>query len=270
MERGLRCPLSLPRAGSVRKLLAVCLLPLLAGCRSAAGRADGQAVIVPPGVTPVGVVLVANGAGDSSTVSTNLGRAVVETRTPLQVETFDWSYGTRRYLADHVDHAHHLAEGDRLAAQVTTYRQACPGRKVFLVGYSSGAAVVLAAADRLPPDSVDRIVLLSPAVCVGYDLRPALRVARCGIDVFYSNRDRYVLGLGMRVVGTADRGCRTAAGQWGFTPVVAGPADAGLYRKLRQYPWDPSVAWTGNDGGHYGSDQTAFLRVYVLPLLTCP
>jgi pimeloyl-ACP methyl ester carboxylesterase len=213
------------------------------------------------------VVFVANGSGDARTVSTNLGQAVAEAAAPLQVETFVWSLGYRRYLADHTDHANHLAQGRRLAAQVAAYRQGCPGQQVFLVGHSAGCAVVLAAADLLPPDGVDRIILLAPSVCVTYDLRPALRAARCGLDVFFSNRDRVILGLGMGILGTSARGCRTAAGQYGFTPVIACPGDAALYGKLRQYPWDPSIQWSGNNGGHYGSIQVGFLRAYVLPLL---
>jgi hypothetical protein len=94
-----------------------------------------------------------------------------------------------------------------------------------------------------------------------------LRTARCGIDSFHSERDRLILGLGMGILGTADRGCRTAAGRYGFTPVLTCPADAALYGGLRQHAWDPSVAWSGHDGGHYGSIQAGFLRAYVLPLL---
>ena len=135
------------------------------------------------------------------------------------------------------------------------------------MGHSAGCAVVLAAAEALPPGGVDRIVLLAPSVCTAYDLRPALRSARCGIDVFHSSQDRLVLGLGMRLVGTAEHACRTAAGQCGFTPVLAGPADATLYGKLRQHPWRRSVEWTGNHGGHYGAYQPDFLRAAVLPLL---
>jgi hypothetical protein len=71
----------------------------------------------------------------------------------------------------------------------------------------------------------------------------------------------------MRIFGTAEGGCRTAAGQCGFTPIIVCPEDAILYGKLRQHPWDPVVAWSGNDGGHYGSNQPGFLRAYVLPLL---
>jgi pimeloyl-ACP methyl ester carboxylesterase len=211
-------------------------------------------------------VFVANGSGDFRTVSRNLCEAVAEAAAPLQIETFVWSRGYGRYVLDHTDHANHLAQGRRLAAQVAAYRQACPGLRVYLVGHSAGCAVVLAAAEVLPPDGVDRIVLLAPSVCVSYDLRPALRTARGGIDVFHSSEDTVVLGLGMRLVGTAEGGCRTAAGQCGFTPVLACPTDAALYGKLRQHPWDRVVAWSGHDGGHYGSNQAAFLRAYVLPL----
>jgi pimeloyl-ACP methyl ester carboxylesterase len=250
----------------VRRPLPPCLL-LLAGCSSAGFRPEAYRPAGPPAPPPAGVAFVANGSGDFRTVSANLCQAVAEAAAPLQVETFVWSRGRGRYLLDHTDHANHLAQGRRLAAQVAAYRRACPGRRAYLVGHSAGCAVVLAAAEALPPGGVDRIVLLAPSVCTAYDLRPALRAARCGIDVFHSSQDRLVLGLGMRLVGTAEHACRTAAGQCGFTPVLSGPADAALYGKLRQHPWDPAVRWSGNDGGHYGSNQVGFLRAYVLPLL---
>jgi pimeloyl-ACP methyl ester carboxylesterase len=249
----------------MRTLLFACLVPLLTGCWSAGYRAD-LCRTTPPPPNPVGVVFVANGSGDFRTVSRNLGQVLAETNTPLQIETVLWSHGYGRYITDHVDHANHLAKGCQLAAEVTAYRQAYPGRQVYLIGHSAGCAVVLAAAERLPPDNVDRIILLSPSVCVTYDLRPALQATR-GMDVFHSAEDRVILGLGMQMVGTAERSCRTAAGQYGFTPVVACPADAALYGKLRQHPWAPVVAWTGHGGGHYGNNQADFLRAYVLPLL---
>ena len=49
-----------------------------------------------------GVVFVANGSGDSRTVSTNLSRVAAETGTPLQVEAVVWSLGYGRNVADHV------------------------------------------------------------------------------------------------------------------------------------------------------------------------
>jgi pimeloyl-ACP methyl ester carboxylesterase len=216
----------------------------------------------------VGVVFVANGSGDFRTVSTNLSQVVAESSAPLEVDTFVWSHGFGRYVTDHLDHANHLAQGRKLADRVALYRRTYPERRVYLIGHSAGCAVVLAAAEALPPDSVDGIVLLAPSVCVSYDLRPALRTARGGIDVFHSSEDTVILGLGMRLVGTAEHGCRKAAGQCGFTPVLTCAEDAALYRRLRQHGWDPVVEWSGNDGGHYGSNQPGFLRAYVLPLLT--
>jgi pimeloyl-ACP methyl ester carboxylesterase len=245
----------------------ICLLPLLTAC-AAPGNYPDVCQAAWPAPSPIGIVFVANGSGDVRTLSANLSQAVAETSAPLQVETFVWSHGRGRSLADHRDHANHRAQGCRLAAQVAAWRQQCANRPIFLMGHSAGCAVILAAAEMLPPDSVDGIVQLAPSVGVTYDLRPALCTARCGIDVFYSHRDRLVLGLGMRIVGTADRQCRTAAGQRGFMPVITCPTDAALYSKLRQHPWSPDVAWTGNRGGHIGSLHACFLRAYVLPLLS--
>jgi pimeloyl-ACP methyl ester carboxylesterase len=251
----------------MRTLLIASWLPLLTGCLSVGGTFDVCCKNRPPAPDPTGVVFVANGSGDFRTVTASLGQVVAETAAPLRIETVLWSHGFGRYVTDHVDHFNHLTQGSRLAGQVTAYRQAHPGQKVFLIGHSAGCAVALAAAERLPADSVDRVVLLAPSVCVSYDLRPALRAARCGIDVFYSREDYVILGLGMQLVGTADRCCHKAAGQYGFTPIVAGPQDAALYGKLRQHSWDPAVGWSGHDGGHYGSNGAGFLRAYVLPLL---
>jgi pimeloyl-ACP methyl ester carboxylesterase len=249
----------------VRSLLLACLL--FTGCATARPRAEAYVAASSPALPPIGIVFVANGAGDSRSVTDNLGQVLAETGTPLQIETVPWSRGYRRNIADQVDHANHLAHGRRLAALAACYRQTYPDRHIYFIGHSAGAAVLLAAAEMLPPDSIDRIILLAPSVGQAYDLRPALRTARYGIDSFNSTQDRLVLGWGMRIVGTTERESNTAAGQYGFTPVIVFPGDGELYGKLRQHTWDPVVQWSGHDGGHSGSNQTGFLRAYVLPLL---
>jgi pimeloyl-ACP methyl ester carboxylesterase len=251
----------------VWKYIPICLAPLLTGCLATGYRSEAYRAPLPPAQCTAGVVFVANGSGDFQTVSQNLTEVVAEAALPLQVDTFVWSHGYLRYLYDHVDHDGHLSQGRLLAARVAEYRQAYPMRRIHLIGHSAGSAVVLAAAEMLPPGSVDRVILLAPSVSREYDLRPALRTSRCGIDVFHSDRDRFILGLCMQIVGTADHGSRTAAGRWGFTPVICDPADTVLYSKLRQHPWDPAIEWTGNGGGHYGTNKPEFLRAYVLPLL---
>jgi pimeloyl-ACP methyl ester carboxylesterase len=253
----------------VHKLLIAGILPLLPGCLAAGPRYEVYRPSLPQAAPLEGVVFVANGSGDFRTVSANLIDVVAATATPLQIETILWSHGFGRYVTDHMDHANHLSQGRLLADRIIAYRQAYPNRRVYLIGHSAGSAVVLAAAELLPPDSVDRILLLAPSVSVTYDLRPALRTARRSIEVFYSEEDGLILGLGMMIVGTADSWCRKAAGQYGFTPALECPGDTELYSKLRQHPWDPIVEWSGNNGGHYGSNQAGFLRAYVLPLLRC-
>jgi pimeloyl-ACP methyl ester carboxylesterase len=250
----------------VRKLPLTCLCPLLTCCWVASSRPEAFGAEPPP-APPVGVAFVTNGSGGLATVSTALSQAAAETATPLRIETCVWSHGSGRYFIDHVNHANHLAHGRHLAARVMAYRQACRQHRIYLIGNSAGCAIVLAAAEMLPPESVERIILLAPSLCVAYDLRPALCTARSGIDVFHSSRDRVVLGMTTRIIGTADRCRGPAAGLHGFRPVITCSDDAALYSKLRQHPWHFDVAWSGNHGGHYGNHKPGFLRAYVLPLL---
>jgi len=253
-----------------RTLLACVLsLPLLMGCATTLQSQEPLRVAAAPPPTVSAVVFVANGAGDSRTASQNLADVVACTRSPLQIQTVHWTTGHRRIVADQVDQCNHLAQGRRLAEEVIAYRKANPDRRICLVGQSAGSAVILSAAELLPPDSIDRIVLLSPSVSTGRDLRPALAASREGIDHFYSKRDRWVLGLGMRIVGTTEGG-RLAAGRVGFRPILCDSTDAALYARLRQYPWDRSVAWTGNRGRHFGNMEHQFLCTYVLPMLDVP
>jgi pimeloyl-ACP methyl ester carboxylesterase len=216
-------------------------------------------------------VFVADGAGNTAGLSTALRQAVATEQLPLCVETFEWSYGPYRFLADEMDSCHARDAGHRLAARVAAYRQAYPDGKVCLVAHSAGSLVALTAAADLPPASLERIVLLAPAVSSGYDLRPALCAARQGIDVFCSERDWAVLGLGVGIIGTTDRRWGAAAGRVGFKPVLECPGDPALYAKVREHRWDPSVAWTGNAGGHFGTYlEPRYLDAYVLPLLAPP
>jgi pimeloyl-ACP methyl ester carboxylesterase len=133
---------------------------------------------------------------------------------------------------------------------------------VHVIAHSAGCAVALSAAESVPVNSLARLVLLAPSVSEGYDLRPALAGAAGGIDAFISDRDRFWLGFGTGLVGTSDGLRQAAAGRVGFDP----PADA-LAERLRQHPWDASVAWTGNAGGHADTLRQAYLRAYVFPLL---
>jgi hypothetical protein len=58
---------------------------------------------------------------------------------------------------------------------------------------------------RFTPQTVDDIILLAPAVSANHGLRPAPRASRRGLDVLYSQRDSFCLGVLTRLVGTCDR-----------------------------------------------------------------
>ncbi len=213
------------------------------------------------------VVFAVDGAGGFDEVAPRLDKAVAEAGLPLGVRHFRWTHGYGRVIADQVYFSHVLRQGKKLADAIWRCQEESPGLPISLVGHSAGCAVILAAAEHLPHGTLDRIVLLSPAVSARYDLRPALACARRGIDAFYSARDWVWLGIGVFLIGTTDRRWGPAAGRVGFRPSVQGPADKILFSGLRQHAWSPELSWTGHTGGHDGSHQPRFLREFVVPLL---
>ena len=171
-------------------------------------------------------------------------------------------------MLDHLDRRNLKIKGESLAREARQWQTRYPGCRICFVGQSAGCAVLLLAAEAMPADSVDRVVLLAPSVSSRYDLRPALRATREGIDVFYSERDWFVLGLGMAFSGTTDGQLPPVAGRVGFRQIVVNTGDEALYgARLRQHPWGPEVEQTGRTGGHYGSLEDGHVRASILPML---
>ena len=242
--------------------------PFLMVCLVLTGRPAWGDELHPPVREPdqSGVVFAINGSGSLQATSTALAKAVADAGLPLAVVTLEWSQG--RIVADQTDWRHAREQGCRLASQIASYRQANPGQAIYVVAHSAGSGVALTAAATVPPGSVNRVILLAPSVSSDYDLRPALRGSKDGIDVFYSRRDAFALGFGVALVGTSDgcRGCQ-AAGRVGFRAHAESAEDAVLHAKLRQHPWKRCQARLGNHGLHMGALKPGFLHTCVLPLL---
>jgi hypothetical protein len=206
-----------------------------------------------------GLVLVADGVGGLDLCGMGLKHVMGQRGGPHTVRLHTWGHGLGRWHADLTDVANHKAQAQTLANAVRTWRAERPGSPAFLVGKSGGTGVVVRALESLEKDSVEAAVLLAPAISPGYDLTRALEAVRREMVVFWSPFDVFVLGLGTRIFGTIDRVRTASAGLVGFR---GNPA------KLRQVKWRPRMIRTGYLGGHVGPDSPAFLRRYVVPLLT--
>jgi pimeloyl-ACP methyl ester carboxylesterase len=216
------------------------------------------------------VVFVADGAGDFQQASYHLKQLILRDHLPLNAVTFEWSHGYLHTLADQTHYRWARMQGHRLAETLLAYHAEHPGMRIYLMGHSAGAAVVLTAVEELPPDMVEGIVLLNPSISATYDLRPALANVRCAIDVFHSRADWIYLGVATRLVGTIDRSHRIPAGRYGFRPIGDDPEEAALYSKLRQHAWEPADRRLGHNGGHYGAYQFDYLRANVVPIFLHP
>jgi len=221
-----------------------------------------------PAPAKPGVVFVVGGIGGIDVLGLSAKWAFPRAGVPHEVRDFVWTHGFGRLFKDLQDARHLRNKAELLAAEVRQVKARDPDRSVYLVGKSGGTGLVLAAAEQLPPGTLERIVLLSAAVSPDYDLRGALVATRGEIVSFYSRYDQVILGWGTRQFGTVDRFYCPAAGLYGFVvPGRLGEADRALYQRLVQLPWRPAMIFEGNLGNHTGSSMPGFVGREVGPWL---
>jgi Serine aminopeptidase, S33 len=215
-----------------------------------------------------GIVIVVCGIGGIDFVAVSSQWALPRAGVRHEIREFSWTHGKGRLLRDLQDTQHCLHKADELAAEVRKIKAHDPDRPVFLVGKSGGTGLVLAAAEQLPPETLERVILLSPALAPTYDLRPALRATRHEIVSFYSPYDQLVLNWGTSQFGTIDRYYGASAGLHGFVvPKDLDPQDRALYERLVQVKWNPAMILEGHLGIHIGTSMPAFVAKEVAPWL---
>jgi pimeloyl-ACP methyl ester carboxylesterase len=230
----------------------------------------GEFPVVPPG-SETALVLVADGCGGVELCELAVRQVMGERDGRCRVEPVRWGHGFGRWFADLTDVANHRAQSRVIVETVLAWRAKNPLKPVFLVGKSGGTWIVVKALEDLPAGSVEAVVLLAAAISPGYDLSKALRAVKRRMVSFWSPLDVIVLGLGTWLFKTTDRVRSYSAGLVGFRrPAALDEEDRRLYERLEQVRWRPKMATTGYLGGHVGPDSPAFLRKYVVPLLTCP
>ncbi len=166
---------------------------------------------------------MADGAGNFQACSKHVRDAVG--KEPLQVVTVEWSHGHGRIIADQIGYAFARLKGRQLAGAIMRFHQQYPGVPIYLMGHSAGSAVVVAALEHLPPETVERAFLLSPALSATYDVRPALHAVTRGLHVFYSRNDTAYLGIWTGILGNSDRRWGASSGRIGFQTLPSSAED---------------------------------------------
>jgi hypothetical protein len=211
-------------------------------------------------------VFAADGAGNFRTASMMLHQVVEEDQLPIEIYSFEWSHGYARVLSDQMAFSHARDKAKRLAEQITAYHAAYPTVPIYLYAHSAGCAVATKTVEELPPGVVERAILLAPSLSSTYDVVPCLERVNRGLHVFYSRQDWCYLGVCTYMFGTADRRFSCCSGRVGFR-TESEPLEPALASKLVQHAWQPDERTLGNNGGHYGGYQPAYLRTHIIPLL---
>jgi pimeloyl-ACP methyl ester carboxylesterase len=197
------------------------------------GQASAVAAAEPD---PKPVVFLVGGIGRMILLGPSARFALPRAGVDYELRDYPWQHEKGGQLRDLQDESYLLQKSVDLANEIRTLRSSQPNRPVYLIGHSAGCAVVVHAAEVLPAQSVERIIMLSPALSPTYDLTKALRATKREIVVFNSRLDPTLHCT--ILFGTADRVYCVSAGVDGF----ARPADLDdegqrCYERLVQIPW---------------------------------
>jgi pimeloyl-ACP methyl ester carboxylesterase len=214
-----------------------------------------------------GLVLVLPGIEGESCLNHSIARGLADGGVGAAIEIFDWTTGVILLFLYHLrSKKRHVLQAERLVRRIMDYQQSHPGRPVHLVGHSGGAAMVVLALERLPPEhKVASAILLQSAMSPDHDLTTALDRTECGIWNFRSPWDAFFLGAGTWVAGTLDGPHQKAAGMVGFrTPLGLHDVYAA---RLHDVAFRPGMVADFNFGGHLSVTSRPFIANHVAPIL---
>jgi hypothetical protein len=209
-----------------------------------------------------GLVIVLPGIEGASKFNNDIASGLYDGGVDYAIEVNDWTSRIAGPIINERNENRNRRKAYEIAQRIVAYQITYPGRPVFLVGQSGGAAIAAWTAEAMPAaHKIDGIVMLAPSLSPGYDLTPALANSRRGIVNHYSNLDLIFLGLGTIVTGTMDGEHTQSAGRVGFAK-----ARNGLY----QIGWTSEMAQSGNFGLHLTSSSVDFVAAYVVPFIKAP
>jgi pimeloyl-ACP methyl ester carboxylesterase len=204
---------------------------LISGCLL--GQADPVGAADPD---PRPVVFLVVGMGRLIFLGPSARCALPRGRVDYELREFHWQHEKGGQLRDLQDELYLLQKSADLANEIRALRESPSNRPVYLIAHSAGCAVAVHTAELLPARSVERIILLEPALSPTYDLTRALRATRREMVVFTSWLDATLRFT--KLFGTADRVYCVSAGVHGFTrPPCLDDEGQRRYERLVQIPW---------------------------------
>jgi len=211
------------------------------------------------------VVYIIDGAGGSGFTPVVIRRVLAGL--PYAVVHFRWGTGYMRIISDLTNRENLSNKSNELSSTIAEYRKSNPNHRIYIVAKSAGTAVALNALAKLPEDTVDRVILMSPAVSPTFPLVDSLRAVRGDVISFCSARDVLFLHLGTSLFGTADGIKGIGAGLRGFSKPLDAESLAHQYAKLHEIHWEPAMMKLMHFGDHSGNSMPLFVQRYILPLL---
>lgn len=218
-----------------------------------------------------GLILVLPGVEGAGPLNWSIVRGILDAGDGAAVRMIDWTSGFWPFFCFHLRaRQRNRAKARQIAQMAADYQDAYPGRPVYLVGHSGGAALTVWTLEALPEGrTITAAVLLGVALSPGYALGPALARTERGIWNFFSPLDLIFLTVGTVLFGTFEGRHTVSAGWCGFriSPDL-NESERALYReRLHQHGYHAGMIGRFHPGGHFGWANRVFVSETVAPLL---
>ena len=152
-----------------------------------------------------------------------------------------------------------LGTATEIAKELASRRWHRPDEVLYLMGYSGGGGLAALVAAALPSDvTIDRLILVAPAIAPDFPLEQKVLPHVSEFIVSYSSERDIQAGLGTKVFGTIDRRKTRSAGSVGFQLE---------HPRVLNWRWGPDTPRGGHRGNHLSYLRRQWQQAMLLPAL---